>query len=368
MNPARRTLLLALAAPGAARAQADDEDRVHAGRMLRFPRDHGAHPGSRIEWWYATGWLGTPAAPVLGFQVTFFRWRHPAEALPGGRFAPRHLLMAHAALTDLGARRHRHAQRMVRWSGDETAPLEHTTRADTRVRLGGWQLQRDPARGAYRAEVADGSAHFGLVLALAPTQPLLLQGQAGHSRKGPREAEASHYYSQPQLATRAEVVQDGRRTADTGRAWLDHEWSHQLLAPEAQGWDWCGINLFNGGALTAFVLRRKGGGAPVWAGGSLRAAGATAATAFAPHEVQWQAQRPWQSPHTGAAYPMQWLLHTPAGRHTLRALLDDQELGARAGDGGTVYWEGLAELLDERGQRVGLGYLEMTGYAAPMKM
>ena len=35
---------------------------------------------------------------------------------------------------------------------------------------------------------------------------------------------------------------------------------------------------------------------------------------------------------------------------------------------GTVYWEGLSELLDARGQRVGLGYLELTGYAGTLKM
>ena len=30
--------------------------------------------------------------------------------------------------------------------------------------------------------------------------------------------------------------------------------------------------------------------------------------------------------------------------------------------------EGLSELLDERGQRVGRGYLEMTGYAGALKL
>jgi predicted secreted hydrolase len=30
---------------------------------------------------------------------------------------------------------------------------------------------------------------------------------------------------------------------------------------------------------------------------------------------------------------------------------------------GTVYWEGLSDLLDSQGQPVGRGYLEMTGYA-----
>ena len=30
--------------------------------------------------------------------------------------------------------------------------------------------------------------------------------------------------------------------------------------------------------------------------------------------------------------------------------------------------KGLSALLDMQGRRVGLGYLEMTGYAAPLKM
>jgi predicted secreted hydrolase len=33
-----------------------------------------------------------------------------------------------------------------------------------------------------------------------------------------------------------------------------------------------------------------------------------------------------------------------------------------------VYWEGLAELLDGAGRRLGLGYLEMTGYAGPLTL
>jgi hypothetical protein len=53
----------------------------------------------------------------------------------------------------------------------------------------------------------------------------------------------------------AAATDDGQ----TGRAWMDHEWSNQLLHPEAVGWDWIGINLFDGSALTAFVLRRRDG-------------------------------------------------------------------------------------------------------------
>jgi predicted secreted hydrolase len=35
---------------------------------------------------------------------------------------------------------------------------------------------------------------------------------------------------------------------------------------------------------------------------------------------------------------------------------------------GAVYWEGLSELLDRQGQVLGRGYLEMTGYASPLRL
>jgi predicted secreted hydrolase len=60
-------------------------------------------------------------------------------------------------------------------------------------------------------------------------------------------------------------------------------------------------------------------------------------------------------------------VHTPAGRFEVRALADAQELDSR-GSTGSIYWEGLSELLDASGRRVGLGYLEMTGYTGPLRM
>jgi predicted secreted hydrolase len=200
---------------------------------------------------------------------------------------------------------------------------------------------------------------------MQPTQPVLLQGDAGFSRKGPQERQASHYYSEPQLATRAMLSIDGQHVQAEGRAWLDHEWSDEILAEGAVGWDWIGFNGFDGSALTAFRLRRADG-STLWAGGSHRPAGGTT-EAFAPESVQWTAQRRWRSPATGAEYPVQWQLQTPAGRHTVKALLDAQELDSRQGTG-TLYWEGLSELLDDAGRRVGLGYLEMTGYAGVLRL
>jgi predicted secreted hydrolase len=342
-------------------------DRVQRGRLLQFPRDHGAHLAQRIEWWYATGWLqAAGAAEPIGFQVTFFRHRTGlAEGVPG-RFAARQLLFAHAALTDLQARRHVHADRIARWSGDERPALRARASArDADVTLDGWRLvRRDGAEGS-RYATALAARDFALELELQRTQPLLLQGDRGFSRKGPEERQASHYYSEPQLAARGRISLDGRAREVRGRAWLDHEWSDEVLHPDAVGWDWIGINLADGGALTAFRLRRADGSA-LWAGGSVRQPGGTT-RAFGHDEVQFTPGRRWRSPASNASYPVQWQVQTPAGRFEVRALMDAQELDSR-GSTGTVYWEGLSELIDAEGRRIGLGYLEMTGYAVRMTL
>ena len=51
----------------------------------------------------------------------------------------------------------------------------------------------------------------------------------------------------------------------------------------------------------------------------------------------------------------------------MRAVIDNQELDSRQSTG-AIYWEGLSELIDSRGKRVGRGYLEMTGYAGVLRM
>jgi len=357
----RRPLLAGLAALPLGTGAAP----VQPGRTLAFPRDHGAHPDARTEWWYATGWLAAPGEPLpaYGFQLTFFRSRTEVARDHPSRFAATQLLFAHVALTDLAARRLRHDQRIARAGfGVAEAATE-----DTRVVLRGWRFERGgpPESAVYHARIASEAAGFGFELELAATQPLLLQGDAGYSRKGPRPQQASHYYSQPQLAVRGRLTRDGAAQPVQGRAWLDHEWSEEILDAQAVGWDWVGINLADGGALTAFRLRRADGSS-LWAGGSLRRPG-EAVRAFAPQEVRFEPLARWTSPASGATYPVEWRIDTPAGTQRVRALLPAQELDGR-GSTGAIYWEGLSELLDEGGRRLGLGYLEMTGYAARLRL
>ena len=358
----RRPCLIALGAFAAAPLVAPEARAAQA--ALRFPADFGAHPQTRTEWWYITGSL-LHGERLFGFQITFFRSATGIPADHPSRFAASQLVFAHAALSDIDGKRLRHDQRIARAGfGVADAAL-----GDTRLRLRDWWLEREPTADAapsrYRAGMTSRSAGFGFELALATDTAPLLQGDAGLSHKGPLPGQTSRYYSRPQLEAHGTVQLDGKTLAVAGRAWLDHEWSDSFLPAGSVGWDWIGINLDDGGALTAFRLRRADGSS-LYAGGSHRSA-AGALRVFASDEVRFEAQRRWHSAASGASYPVEWLVETPAGRHRVHALLDAQELDSRSGTG-AVYWEGLSDLLDANGSRVGRGYLEMTGYAGTLRI
>jgi predicted secreted hydrolase len=329
---------------------------VVPGRPMRFPRDHGAHPDFRTEWWYVTGWLANAAGEQFGFQVTFFRTRLPFATDNPSDFTPRQLLFAHAALADPTYGRLREAQRAAR----PVRGLAGFDEDTTRVWIGDWRLEL--AGDTYRTQVA--GSDFALDLELRAPGPPLLEGDDGLSRKGPRPAEASWYYSRPHLEAHGTIERGRDKDPVSGSAWLDHEWSSAYLAPEAEGWDWCGINLDDGGALMAFRMRRREGGV-LWAGGTL-VDGSRNKTVFQPAQVTFQPLREWESPRTGVAYPVSMRVTVGGRRFVLEPLMDDQELDARA-TSGTIYWEGAVRAI-ESGKEAGRGYLELTGYWQPLKM
>ncbi len=357
------TLCLTLAAlPAATSAQQGTTQGskfapVVSGTRLSFPRDFGSHPGFRTEWWYATGWLQTPDGKPLGFQVTFFRSATGHDAANPSRFAPAQLIVAHAALSDPAVGHLQHDQKIAR-AGFGLAGASTT---DTDITLGNWAMVRD-AGGAYRVRLP--ARDFTMALTMAPTQPLLLQGDRGFSRKGPKPDQASHYYSEPQLQVTGTVTRQGKPVQVSGTAWLDHEWSSTVLDPRAVGWDWVGANLADGSALMAFRIRAADG-RTLWQHAMLRERSGRQRQ-FSGEQVSFSTVRQWTSPRTNARYPVQLDVQVGAERWRLTPLQDDQELDSRRSTG-AVYWEG-AVTLERDGRRAGRGYLELTGYVKPLKL
>lgn len=355
---------------------------VLPGIALEFPRDHGAHPEYRTEWWYLTGWLENGTQP-LGFQLTFFRTRTRHSADNPSRFAPTQLLFAHAALANAQTGRLIHDQRAAR------VGMEHAQFAtrNTDLRLGDWTLQLHDGH-RYRAAVH--AREFNLDLELSTPDAPWLQGEQGFSRKGPRPEQASYYYSRPQLQVLARVAlreaRDSRRSAASasavnasalrGVAWLDHEWSSEILDLNANGWDWAGLNLDNGQSLVAFVIRAAGPAVPssepapqtrppaIWSYAALRERNGSV-THFG-REVMMAPLRTWVSPRTAIRYPVAMSVALAGRSLTLEPLLDDQELDSRASTG-AIYWEG-AVRVHENGRPIGRGYLELTGYGERLRL
>ena len=326
-------------------------------RAIRLPQDTGSHPDFRTEWWYATGWLTTPDNKPIGFQVTFFRSATEHDRANPSQFAPKQLIIAHAALSDPAAGKLLHDQKVAR----EGFGIAHAKVGNTDVKLEDWTFVRH-ADGSYKAEVK--ARDFSFSLKLSPTQKPLLQGENGYSRKGPQPEQASYYYSEPQLKVSGSITRKNKIEVVSGHAWLDHEWSSTVLDPKASGWDWLGANLQDGSALMAFQIRDMKG-AKLWAHATLRDAKGNL-TQYPPEQVSFTAQRRWRSPHTNASYPVAQTIQTGATLWQLTPLQDDQELDSRRSVG-SVYWEGAVHI-ERDGKPAGQGYLEMTGYLKPLKL
>jgi len=330
---------------------------VNPGTKLSFPRDFGSHPDFRTEWWYATGWLQTADGKPLGFQVTFFRSATEHERSNPSQFAPKQLIVAHAALSDPAVGKLQHDQRVARAGFG----LAQTSESTTDIKLGKWSMRRD-TNGIYRVTLP--ARDFSFDLTLSPTQPVLLQGVNGYSRKGPKPEQASHYYSEPHLQVSGTLTRNGKPIVVSGTAWLDHEWSSTVLDTKAVGWDWVGVNLDDGRALMAFRIRAADGSS-LWQHASLREKDGRLQQ-FNGDAIRFTPVRSWRSPRTQASYPVELTLEIDQQRWQIRPLQDDQELDSRQSTG-AVYWEG-AVTLERDGGRAGRGYLEMTGYVKPLKL
>lgn len=323
-----------------------------------FPDDHGPHPGFRNEWWYFTGNLRTAGGRRFGYQVTFFRNAMlPApvatEAEPASAWRTRTLWMAHVALTDVDARRHRAGERFSRGApglaGARALPLS--------VWLEDWRLDAGPegAHGfPWRLQVQ--TEGFALDLALSSVAPPVLQGDRGLSQKSTEPGNASYYYSFPRLSTAGTVFVDGRQHRVEGLSWGDREWSTSALGEDQTGWDWFALQFDSGESLMYYQLRRGALGPDPLSRGSWVDAHGTVRVVPA-REVELRELAYWQG-SDGRDYPVRWSLRWLAeGREWLVEAVLPEQFNALS----VRYWEGAVDVRDvASGEPVGQGYLEMT--------
>lgn len=325
---------------------ADGFAAVTPGRTFSFPGDHGPHPEFRIEWWYVTANLVDANGTAYGAQWTLFRQATKPGAQQEG-WANQQVWMGHAAVTrgDTHRTSETFARGGVGQAGAEANPFV--------AWIDAWEMRAlAPMNATSMAplELKAQAADFGYALRLDADRPLLLQGDAGYSRKSLRE-QASYYYSQPNFAVKGSITIDDKSVEVTGQAWLDREWSSQPLAADQSGWDWLSLHLKGGEKLMLYRMRQTDGqhyGSGKW----LARDGATESLASSDITMTPQAFTAIE----GRKIPTTWRIAIPR----LALAIECTPLNAMSWMGTNFpYWEGPISF---GGSHSGLGYLEMTGY------
>lgn len=330
--------------------------RAYAPRPFVFPRDHGAHPDFRDEWWYVTGNLDGDGGRRFGFQITFFRRSltpHPAQR--ASHWAADQAYMAHFSITDAANNRFHAFERRARGAlglaGAHTAPFK--------VWLEDWRMQAEQGDDLPWV-IAAREGDQALRLVVRNEKPPVAQGEQGLSRKSPEPGNASYYYSVTRLRAEGVVTLAGQAFPVHGLAWLDREWSSSALAPYQAGWDWFALQFQDGTELMYYHLRRKDGGIDPHSPGS-RIDRDGAKSVLAQGDVDLAVTGQWRAPG-GALYPAGWRMAVKPLNKTLiiQPVVADQELR-----GGARYWEGAVDVFDaaNAGHPIGRGYAELTGYA-----
>ena len=319
---------------------------VVPGKMFAFPADHGPHPEFRIEWWYVTANLRDANGAAYGVQWTLFRQATKPGVQREG-WANQQLWMGHAAITR--ADTHRYSESFSRGgigqAGVEAKPFW--------AWIDSWQMRGFDATDDSNmapVELTASAADFSYHLRLDANRPLVLQGDAGYSRKSER-GQASYYYSQPYFNVTGRITIDDKPVEVTGLAWLDREWSSQPLAADQTGWDWLSLHLNSGEKLMLYRLRQKDGRDNLF-GNWIERDGRSVEIASNDNSMI-----PMVWTDIGdRKLPTRWRIVIPAHGISIETV----PLNAQSWMGTSFpYWEGPISFA---GSHAGLGYLEMTGY------
>jgi predicted secreted hydrolase len=328
-----------------------------------FPRDHGAHPAFKSEWWYFTGNLRDAGQRHFGYQLTIFRQGvQLAPAQAKSRWAVRDFYFGHFAISDIDGGRFHVRERVSRGALGEAKAA--TGRMD--VAIGNWTI----VQGAdERIHLAAREPGLAIDFEARPLKPLVLEGVAGLSRKARDAGEASYYYSYPRLATTGRLELDDEPHEVSGLSWFDHEFSTSSLGPDEAGWDWFCLQLDDNEEIMLYAMRDKSGALdPVSEGTWIAADGR--AQRLPPGSFTIARLGSWHSAASGATYPAGWHVLVPGHQAdlTISPAMADQELRLEK-MGALDYWEGACSTRGTvNGHAVsGDGYTELTGYAGTLQ-
>jgi predicted secreted hydrolase len=332
---------------------------VKRGVPLIFPQDHFPHPDYRIEWWYMTANLKDQQGQDWGLQWTLFRQSLSPDANLEGWDSDQ-IWMAHAAVTTPD--KHFFAQRFSRGGIDQAGVNQLTGSNGFDAWIDDWRWQ-SASDTLFPSTLEFNVGDHKVSLELNSKDDWVLNGDAGFSQKS-AQGQASYYYSQPNITVKGTVKTEDKTIPLSGNAWLDREWSSQALAQNQKGWDWFSLHLDDGNKLMVYQLRHDTGND--WISGSWISAEGEV-TPLGKDDIELNSSSESQitsNNNRSITLPLDWTIsvstsNLPALNRslTIKPLYDEQWLSTSF-----PYWEGVVLVSDDKGQSVGKGYMELTGY------
>ena len=182
---------------------------------VRLPRDHGAHPGFSVEWWYTTG-------HATGADGRRYFWFATIWAAPQGA-------VGRVNVVDVRRDKIVLAKQWTQ-TGQFATGARNLDAGGLRLR---WLASGKLGRVTVNARVGQTDA---LRLDLVPEHPYALHGDHGIVQQG--ASGTSAYYSATRLVETGTLRVGGHTRRLSGLAWFDHQWGDFAAVPGALRWDW----------------------------------------------------------------------------------------------------------------------------------
>ncbi|MCW8884687.1 MAG: hypothetical protein OQK12_05445 [Motiliproteus sp.] len=332
--------------------------QAQPGTQLKFPDDHGQHPGFQNEWWYFTANLEDLENPErrFGVQLTLFRFAVADKVEQSGDnpwLAP-DIYMGHFAITHVDENEHRASERFSRQGPGLAGANVATADRSIRFWLTDWDMRSQSVESLFPMvlKAADPEQLIAINLVAKTIKPRVLQGKQGFSQKN-MEGGGSYYYSYPRLGVVGSLGWQDQQLQVSGEGWFDHEWSSNSLADYQQGWDWFSLQLADKRELMYYRFRNKDGSEGLSHLVLIEQDGAV--RKLHAEEINLEVLDHWRS-SDGTEYPAAWRLLLADENIDLevRPMVADQQM-----DLSVSYWEGAVEV---SGSHQGYGYVELAGY------
>lgn len=311
------------------------KEATYGPAQVHFPEDEGAHPESKVEWWY----LNATVSDDEGHQYTaMLAYFHPTLKI--------------ISIADLDAEVFYHevpsiSELMAAKPDYAEGKLDLKWAACDRW----YRTDEDSYR--YSLQAKGNTIGFSFDL-LQEKEPLMVGGDGLIEwTEG-----STYYYSLTRLRVEGEIEIEGKSIEVEGIGWMDHQWMDDMAE---RGWQWFSIQLDDDTDIICWNI--------VNLDGTVESSDLTMMLAdgsiYHTTDIELEATESWKSPDTDQTYGMTWTLREPERDLDLEieARFPEQEIILFKGTPYTWhFWEGGTTVSGEiDGSPVsGIGYAELV--------